>query len=175
VTAYDSLGNAVELGITAVFESKANAGNLWRFYVESADATVGNRAVATGTLLFDGQGQLMSTTGTDITIPRDNTGAITPLAIELDFKQTNGFSDQKSEWSKLDVNGSAIGTLTSFSIGANGSLGAGKIQSGALELSNVDLSEEFVNLIIASTGFSASSRVISMSDRLIQELLNTSR
>ena len=44
-----------------------------------------------------------------------------------------------------------------------------------LELSNVDLSEEFINLIISSTGFSASSRVITTSDQLITELLNSSR
>ena len=44
------------------------------------------------------------------------------------------------------------------------------IRSGALELSNVDLSKEFVNLIIASTGFSAASRVITTSNQLIQEL-----
>jgi flagellar hook protein FlgE len=37
------------------------------------------------------------------------------------------------------------------------------------------LSKEFINLIIASTGFSASSRVISTSDQLITELLNSSR
>ncbi|MEL7239310.1 MAG: flagellar hook-basal body complex protein, partial [Planctomycetota bacterium] len=37
---------------------------------------------------------------------------------------------------------------------------AGSVRAGALELSNVDLSQEFVNLIIASTGFSAASRVI---------------
>ncbi len=54
-------------------------------------------------------------------------------------------------------------------------LGAGAIKSGALEMSNVDLSEEFINLIIASTGFSASSRVITTSDQLITELLNTTR
>ena len=35
------------------------------------------------------------------------------------------------------------------------SFGAGAIRSGALELSNVDLSEEFINMIISSTGFSA--------------------
>jgi flagellar hook protein FlgE len=46
---------------------------------------------------------------------------------------------------------------------------------GALELSNVDLSKEFINLIISSTGFSASSRVITTSDQLITELLNSSR
>lgn len=52
---------------------------------------------------------------------------------------------------------------------------AGSIRSGALELSNVDLSSEFINLIIASTGFSASSRIITTSDQLMTELLNTSR
>ena len=52
---------------------------------------------------------------------------------------------------------------------------AGGVRSGALELSNVDLSNEFINLIIASTGFSAASRVITTSDQLMQELLNTSR
>ncbi|MEM8874942.1 MAG: flagellar hook-basal body complex protein [Planctomycetota bacterium] len=52
---------------------------------------------------------------------------------------------------------------------------AGKIRSGALELSNVDLSGEFINMIISSTGFSAASRVISTSDDLLTELINTTR
>lgn len=60
-------------------------------------------------------------------------------------------------------------------IGVPGELGAGRIVAGALENSNVDLSEEFINLIIASTGFTAASRVISASDQLLNELLNTSR
>ena len=42
---------------------------------------------------------------------------------------------------------------------------------GALELSNVELSEEFINLITASTGFAANSRVLTTSDRLLQDLL----
>jgi flagellar hook protein FlgE len=54
-------------------------------------------------------------------------------------------------------------------------LGAGSIRAGALEQSNVDLSKEFINMIIASTGFSAASRVITTSDQLITELLNSSR
>jgi flagellar hook protein FlgE len=40
-----------------------------------------------------------------------------------------------------------------------------------LELSNVDLSREFINLIQASTGYSASSRVITTTDQLMQQLL----
>ena len=50
-------------------------------------------------------------------------------------------------------------------------LGAGRIIGGALELSNVDLSQEFINLILASTGYSASSRVITTTDQLMQQLL----
>jgi len=52
-----------------------------------------------------------------------------------------------------------------------GSLGAGRIVGGALELSNVDLSAEFIGLIQASTGFSASSRVIQTTNDLYQQLL----
>ncbi len=60
-------------------------------------------------------------------------------------------------------------------IGAATQNGTGTVQSGALEESNVDLSSEFINLIMASTGFSASSKVISTSDELLTDLLNTQR
>lgn len=60
-------------------------------------------------------------------------------------------------------------------IAAPGTSGAGRVVGGALELSNVELSEEFINLITASTGFSASSRVLTTSDRLLQELLSSVR
>jgi flagellar hook protein FlgE len=50
-------------------------------------------------------------------------------------------------------------------------LGTGRVVAGALETSNVDLGEEFIELILASTGYSASARVIRTSDELIQQLL----
>ncbi len=52
-----------------------------------------------------------------------------------------------------------------------GTLGAGTIVAGALEMSNVDLGEEFTQMILTSTGYSASSRVIRTADELIQQLL----
>jgi flagellar hook protein FlgE len=54
-------------------------------------------------------------------------------------------------------------------------LGAGTISAASLELSNVDLSREFINLIVSSTGFSASSRVIQTSDQLLSELMALTR
>lgn len=60
-------------------------------------------------------------------------------------------------------------------ISAPQEMAAGSLQSGALELSNVDLSEQFVDLITASTGFSANSRVISTADEMMREILTIVR
>ena len=48
----------------------------------------------------------------------------------------------------------------------------GTITTGALEMSNVDLSAEFTNLIIAQRGFEASSKVITTSDTILSDLVN---
>ncbi|MBA4028481.1 MAG: hypothetical protein C0475_05005 [Planctomyces sp.] len=51
------------------------------------------------------------------------------------------------------------------------SLGAGRIVGGSVELSNVDLAQEFVNLILAQTGYSASSRIVQTTNTLLEQLL----
>ena len=56
-------------------------------------------------------------------------------------------------------------------IGAPETMSAGSIQGGALELSNVDLSTQFVNMITTSTAFSANGRVITTADQMMQDLL----
>ncbi|NCF39887.1 MAG: hypothetical protein GWP75_07200, partial [Planctomycetia bacterium] len=53
--------------------------------------------------------------------------------------------------------------------------GTGRIVGGALELSNVDLSQEFIDMILASTGYSAASRVITTTDELMTQLLALGR
>ncbi|MBM7716473.1 flagellar basal body rod protein FlgG [Siminovitchia sp. FSL H7-0308] len=53
--------------------------------------------------------------------------------------------------------------------------GAGKLLSGRLEMSNVDLSEEFTEMIIAQRGFQSNSRIITTSDEILQELVNLKR
>jgi flagellar hook protein FlgE len=60
-------------------------------------------------------------------------------------------------------------------IGAPGSDGLGSLTSGALEMSNVDLSQEFTNLIVAQRGFQANARIITTSDEVLQELTNLKR
>jgi flagellar hook protein FlgE len=51
----------------------------------------------------------------------------------------------------------------------------GTIIGGALEMSNVDLAAEFTNLILAQRGFQASSRVITTSDQVLEDLVNIKR
>jgi flagellar hook protein FlgE len=60
-------------------------------------------------------------------------------------------------------------------VGVAGAGGRGVLSSGALEMSNVDLSEEFTSLIVAQRGFQANSRVITASDELLQDLVNLKR
>jgi flagellar hook protein FlgE len=56
-----------------------------------------------------------------------------------------------------------------------GTNGLGKIQSGALELSNVDLANEFTNLITTQRAYQANARIITTSDEMLQELVNLKR
>jgi flagellar hook protein FlgE len=223
---YDSLGTPVTVDVTATLESKTSAGNTWRFYVQSGDDTDQSLVVGNGTLTFGTDGKLLDSTGTTITLDRVNTGASTPTTIDLDFSNMTSLTASDSQLVMTAQDGSPLGTLNSYSIGADGTitgafsngktkslgqiaiatfdnpnglvdnggnkftegpnsgvavvaapltLGAGAVRSGALEASNVDISKEFINMIISSTGFSASSRVISTSDQLITELLNSAR
>ncbi|MGL5978944.1 MAG: flagellar basal-body rod protein FlgF [Erysipelotrichaceae bacterium] len=73
---------------------------------------------------------------------------------------------------------------TYFSVSANsggaklsnaGLGGAGGLQAGALEMSNVDLSKEFADMITTQRGFQASSRLITVSDEILNELVNLKR
>jgi len=60
-------------------------------------------------------------------------------------------------------------------VGPADSGGRGKIASGYLEMSNVDLAQEFTSMIMAQRGFQANSRVITTSDEVLQELVNLRR
>ncbi|MBC7339862.1 MAG: flagellar hook protein FlgE [Firmicutes bacterium] len=60
-------------------------------------------------------------------------------------------------------------------VGDPGSGGRGTIAPGSLEMSNVDLAQEFTNLIVTQRGFQANSRVITTADEMLQDLVNLKR
>lgn len=59
--------------------------------------------------------------------------------------------------------------------GEPGSAGLGSLQNAALELSNVDLTNEFASLIASQRSFQANARMITTSDELLQEVVNLKR
>ena len=225
---YDSLGKPITLDVTAVYQASTSSGTTWSFQVDSADskAASGSKIVGTGTLSFDNNGKLITSTGTNISVDRSGTGAKSPFGMKIDFSGMTALASKASTMVMSQQDGSPLGSLSSFSIGTDGtitgafsngltrtlgqvaiatfsnpeglddqggnlygvsansgtpeigtplSLGAGALREGSLEQSNVDLSTEFVNMIVASTGFSAASRVITTSNQLLTDLLNTAR
>jgi flagellar hook protein FlgE len=60
-------------------------------------------------------------------------------------------------------------------IGASQTAGKGKIIAGTLEMSNVDMAEQFTDMIVTQRGFQANSRTIQTADQLLQELLTLKR
>ncbi|ANB57518.1 flagellar basal-body rod protein FlgF [Anoxybacillus sp. B7M1] len=98
----------------------------------------------------------------------DNTGTLQVAGrIELaKFANNDGLEKVGDNLFRSTTNSGAE-TLTSPGVG-----GAGKIVPGALEMSNVDLSEEFTEMIVAQRGFQANTRIITTSDEILQELVN---
>ncbi|MEO6447254.1 MAG: flagellar hook protein FlgE [Gemmatimonadaceae bacterium] len=69
------------------------------------------------------------------------------------------------------VSGNSGGAVLGYSLeGAQSTM-----TSGALEMSNVDLAQEFTSMIVTQRGFQANSRVITNSDEMLQELVNLKR
>ncbi len=225
-TVYDSLGIPLQVRLTTALESRDGDTVTYRWFADSGDndplGTNAPIAVGTGLVTFDSQGNQISTTGTQVTIARDNIPSSSPLAFDLDFAQVSGVATQ-SELSASRQDGSPPGTLTSFTVGEDGiisgifsngifrdlgqirlarfsnpsglaqkgrnmfaqtvnsglpitgnpgDLGIGRIVAGARELSNTDVGENLIRLILSTTMYRSNSRVISTAQEMLDELLN---
>lgn len=94
--------------------------------------------------------------------------AIARIALAT-FANPGGLEKAGSSAYRVTVNSGAA------ELGAAGSAGFGSLSAGSLEMSNVDLSQEFTNLIVAQRGFQANARIITTSDEVLQELTNLKR
>jgi flagellar hook protein FlgE len=115
---------------------------------------------ASGTL----QSYTLSSDGT--LIGSYSNGATQPIArIALaTFSNPEGLAKAgSSEYTTTIASGAAR-------MGTAGSDGFGSLVGGALEMSNVDLTQEFSNLIVAQRGFEANARIITTSDQILQDL-----
>jgi flagellar hook protein FlgE len=85
------------------------------------------------------------------------------------FPNAGGLEKAGGSLYRSTVNSGAV------AVDVPGANGRGTIAGSMLEMSNVDLAQEFTNLIIAQRGFQANSRVITSSDEILQDLVNLKR
>lgn len=118
------------------------------------------------------------------------TGTLSGLQVSLDGKITASYTNgqtrlmgqiaaaQFANASGLEKQGENLYAATMNSgeaVVIDVSEDGGKISTGVLEMSNVDLSNEFTSMITAQRGFQANSRIITVSDTLLEELTNLKR
>lgn len=75
---------------------------------------------------------------------------------------------------RMTMNANPDGELTPVTANTT-EFGTGAIISGQLEMSNVDLTNEFTEMIVSQRGFQANSRIITTSDEVLQEVVNLKR
>jgi len=227
-TVHDALGAVHVLSVTFT----KTAANTWGYTMTIPGADVGQAnpvTVQTGTLTFNGAGQLISPTAnvTGITVSNFANGAAN-LTFAWDLFNSSGAAQitqvaNPSAVSGTSDDGFAAGTLQSFnitsdgtvegvfsngetqalgqielasfaneqglsrignneyvatlasgpaSVGVPGTGGRGILSGGALEESNVDISTEFANLILAERGFQANAQAVTTLNQVLQTAIN---
>jgi flagellar hook protein FlgE len=234
ITVYDSLGGAHQLEVyytqTAPGEWSWNAVTT-QGALDGSDST-DPAIVASGNLVFDQNGNLVSETQNSAPIPffgatpqditfdfgdelangGDGTGSTSYAGLSSNISENqDGFAVGSLLFVEVGTDGTITGTFSNGreqalaqlalarfqaphelnaiggnlfaetqrsgqpAIGAAGAGGRGDILSGALEQSNVDLTNEFTNLILAQRGFQAASRTITTADEMLAEVVNLKR
>ena len=102
----------------------------------------------------------------------DGTEYIRGQVLMQNFSNPQGLSKEGNNLYSGIGSAGPLGGSATPTLAAAGTNGLGRIQSGALELSNVDLSNEFSNMIQTERAFQANARVITTSDEMLQELVN---
>jgi flagellar hook protein FlgE len=122
---YDSLGIPLNVRVTTELESRDSSGTTYRWYADSPDndpATGAGIAVGTGLIKFDGNGNVVSTTNSTVSVDRAHVSSDSPLQFNLDFSDVSGLAADSSSLAAANQDGSAAGTLTSYNIGNDGTI-----------------------------------------------------
>jgi flagellar hook protein FlgE len=132
---YDSLGTALDVQVTMVFESATTgSGTTWRYFVDSPDnlnLTDPDLAVASGTINFNENGALTTLAPPQVVLQRDGVGSEDPLTFNLNFASDGGsvtaladpdVLNGESELTARFQDGVALGTLSNFAIQEDGKI-----------------------------------------------------
>lgn len=158
---FDGVGQSVEIdfGVPGTFQGTTNLAGL----TNNVSATVedGRPVLGITQLTFDDKGVLQFNYGSG----EKRTGQQLALA--------SFFSE-----STLELSGGRLVSDADPQRNALGRAGGGafgKVMGGSLEMSNIDLTQEFADMLIIQRGYQASSRVMSVSNEMIEQLYNSTR
>lgn len=121
---YDSLGIPLNVRVTTVMESRDSNSTTYRWFADSPDNDpVGNAvdiAVGTGTISFDGEGNIIGNGIGTASIERRDVSSVSPLEFNLDFSRLSGLAATNNTLAASRQDGSSAGVLSSFIIGEDG-------------------------------------------------------
>lgn len=169
-----TIGHAVadQININVVTHDKSGAEvklqTYWNSSAPAAPAVLGDMTFALDPARFgslmDFSNAMVGSIGPGAGVP----SKIANLAI-VNFTNADGLSQTgEGYYVETENSGQPVGTIP-------GDQGTGSLRAGALEMSNVDLSREFTEMIIAQRGFQANTRMITVSDEMLSELVNMKR
>jgi flagellar hook protein FlgE len=114
--------------------------------------------------------------GNAVAFMSDGTSFTKGKVLLQDFRDSSGLTKEGNNlFSGFEAAGPIGGLTLSAANNAAGTNGLGRIQSGSLELSNVDLTEQFSSLITTQRSFQAGSRLITVSDTILEDIVNLKR
>ena len=177
VTVFDSQGNAHNMNLFYVKD--ATPANSWKVY--SQDGSVaGDAAKLATTLVFNESGVLtgggykpgdlvsyqINDDGTVVGNYSNEQTQVLGQIVLANFANNEGLkSEGDNVWSATQSSGVAL-------LGTAGSGNFGTLTNGALEASNVDLSKELVNMIVAQRNYQSNAQTIKTQDQILNTLVN---
>lgn len=165
ITSLSSEANDMEIIWNFLDESGESNGSITSYASDSTTAFLSQNGYAAGTL----QGIIVDEDG--FVIGQYSNGEVTSLyQIALaKFQNTQGLDRAGGNlYRKTGISGDPI-------MGKAGSSGLGTISPNSLEQSNVDIANEFVKMITTQRGFQANSKIITVADQMLSELINLKR
>ena len=152
------------------FSTIVNFGNGGKCTLEMTNGSLANSAIGAGRKVGDLIGIEIGQDGR-ITASYDNglTKLLGQIAV-AEFANASGLSKAGNNLYSATMNSGEFD-----GVGVDITASGGSMTSGVLEMSNVDLSSEFTTMITTQRGFQANSRIITVSDTLLEELVNLKR
>jgi len=142
----------------------------------SPPTTVGNIKLGTPPTGTQLQSVSIDNAGDFVETYSDGSTAVTNVVLLQNYSNPNALQNVGNNlYSNLTAAGPVGGGSLSAANNTAGTEGLGSIQAGAIEGSNVDLTQQFANLITTQRSFEAASRLITVSDTILGDIVDLKR